>query len=209
MATFLQLRDRAALRYGDPHKLTILDVVWKDYINSRYRRVQAESPLWPFLRGRQTMSFTAGSRSVALTTNVFRVTAVYNVTDDVILAPMDGHTQYRREYPTDIESGVPQVYRVRGGSLDVFPLPTQTTSIMVDYFVSAVDLAADGDVPVFPAAYHDMLISGALADVYTDDGTRQGETHQADYERQLSNMKLDLLDTPHERYVEIVDNWYG
>lgn len=56
------------------------------------------------------------------------------------------------------------------------------------------DLAAGGDTPTFDSRWHNILVEGALYRAYLDDGAPDlAATHRTEFERQLTEMKADLL----------------
>lgn len=209
MSTFTQLRARASVRFGDSGFLVITDAQWKDYVNDRYRRVMAHTEQWPFLRAQGTLSLTANARSVALPAGVYAVLAVWNSTDKVKMDPLDSYSDYRSEFPDDTETGSPQFYQVIDDDLWVWPKATATTSIVIDYRVAEADMSGDSDVPVIPAQFQPMLVSGALADAYLDDGNlEQFKVHEAAFQEQLARMHHELLTSLSERYAQIVDTFW-
>lgn len=212
MSTFLQIRQRCAARFSDGSNDIVLDATWKDYVNGRYRNVQAAHPYWPFMESRSTsISIAAGVRSANLTTDGWRVSAVWSSTDGMPLTPLEGRAAYRTLFPLgDSEApGIPAFYRLKANALEVYPLPQVSTTFQVDLWLPAANLTADGDLPIFPSQYHDILVSGALSDAYLDDGNYKAhDVHEGRYKELLGAMMFDLLGPRNERNYEIVDDWY-
>lgn len=210
MSTFLQLRNRCAERFGDPDKLKVTDSLWKAYLNDRYRRVMAHTEQWPFLETQGTVSVSAAARSGTLPTGVYAVTAVWNSTDQVKMEPIDSYSAYRAAFPADDEAGTPVLYRVVDDDLWVWPKPTATTSIKIDYRVAEADMSGDSDVPVLPAQFQPILVSGALSDAYMDGGEPGlAAVHEGAWDRQLATMHHELLSSRTEHYPQIVDDFWG
>ena len=91
MTTATNLGVQAATRFRDPNNDVISAGQWLAYLNQAYGDVNTSTPLWPWLESsEQTLSLTAGNRSVSLPTNVFNVNWVYNTTDDERLIPQEG-----------------------------------------------------------------------------------------------------------------------
>lgn len=209
MSTLTVIRDECEARFQDTGNLIVTEATWLLLINSRYRRVMGDNEQWPFLEAQGTVSVTASTRSGALPTGVYTILAAWNDTDNVKMVPIDSYRAYRAEFPDDDESGTPVFYRVVDDDLWVWPKPTATTSIKIDYRVAEADLAA-ADSPAFPSQFHPILISGALADAYLDDGNlRQYEVHEGHFQEQLAKMRHELLTARTERYHQIVDDFYG
>lgn len=195
MSTFTQMRARAAVRFGDPGNAVITDTVWKDYVNEGYRWLQRQHPRWPFLRATATVAVTSGARSGTLATRVWQVVGAYNATDDRTMALLT--TRLRRTSTfMSTETGAPTHYRVRGGTLEVFPKPTQNTNITVEYFGNATDLSSDADVPVPPDKYHDIIVAKAVALAYRDDGNDIAADYEAEVATSVETMIADLVRDP-------------
>lgn len=204
---FSAIRTYCATRFRDPTNIIVSDADWKNYVNTAYGDVLMLMPYAPWNEASATVTVSASSHTGALPTNVFRVTAVYDATDQYPLVPLEGRMQVFNEYPTQAEVGAPVHYRVFGGNILVYPMPSASTSLTVEYLVQPSDLSADGDLPAFPEAYHDILVSGAVALAYRDDGNLQ--MAQA-YEAEATEMKKSLIQEAgqprQDRYYEIVDS---
>lgn len=209
MSTFTQIRTRCAVRFSDASNQIISDATWKDYVNQRYRMVDAASPFWPWKETRTTSAtITAGSRTVAIPTG-FTVMSVFNYTATNKMEPLESGTEALRLWPDQTERGTPLNYRVFNDDIEVYPLPDVDTTLYVEYLASVTALSADGDTPVFPSQFHDMLTEGALADAYLDDGNvEQYRIHEGLFQGMLKDLMVSLLDSRNERYTEIVDNYY-
>lgn len=209
MSTFAQIRTRCAVRFQDASNVIITDATWKDYVNARYRAVGASSPYWPWKEAQSTaLAVTAGSRGPTLPTDGWRVLAVYNNTEGVVIRPMDGVALHFSSF-ADSDSGTPQFYRVRNNVLELWPKSDIARTLHVTYLAPLTALSADGDLPIFPSDYHDLLVEGALADAYYDDGQpEQGMLHEQHFQHILEGLKADLLAERHEGYYRPVDNFW-
>lgn len=204
------LQARCAFRYRDTTNRFVEADNWTDYLNEAYRDVASAEPYWPFLESQDTsLSVAAGTGTVTLPADAWKVSAVYNDTDSVPLVPIPGRSQYRQWFRDPSNSlGTPQFYRLRGNILEVYPWPASATTIHVDIATPPADLALGTDEPVFPEHYHHILVMGALAKAYEDDGDpRWASSYQARYERLLADMRRDLLDTRTESYPEVIDTF--
>lgn len=208
MTTFAQLRTRASVRFGDPAFDIVTDTTWKDYVNEAYREVCMLED-WPFNETASTsVSITAGSRSATLPTNVWKVRAVYDSTNDNVLAPITNPSQVFRDYPEQTETGQPQDYRIRAQLLEVFPLPETTTTFTVHGLAYAGDLSADADVPALPTPYQHVLVPLAVAKAYRDDGNfGAAQTYESEASVILDAMRRDLLASRTDRFPTILDDW--
>lgn len=196
------------LRFRDTANAIVSEPLWLEYLNLSHVDVVTADPYWPFLESQTTsLVVSSGAGTVALPTDSLRVSAVYNATRDVALVPIDGRSEYRHWFPNADENlGTPQFYRLRGSTLEVYPFADTATTLHVDYFVHPGALVS-GE-PVFPEAYHRILVHGALAYAYEDDGQlQQADVHRAQFERLLQRMRMDLLSPRTESFPMIVDNF--
>lgn len=203
------LVDRCEVRFGDPSNNVVAEAEWLAYLNDAYLDVVAADPLWPFLEGQTTnLTVTAGAGTVALPSDVWRVTSVYNATDKWPLTPIPGRSEYRHWFPDPASNlGTPQWYRLRGATLEVYPWAAAATTLHADIAAPPAEITTSTE-PVFPEQYHRILIHGALIKAYEDDGNLAlAATHQARYERLLAAMRTDLLGPRTEGYPEVVDTW--
>lgn len=209
MSTFLALRTRCSVRFSDAAFALVTDATWKDHVNTAYRRVQSAEALWPWRElTSTTLTVVAATRSIALPIDAWRVLSVYNSTDTIKLWPFEGTVEQLRQWD-QTETGTPIQYRILNDLLQVYPIPTGSTVLTVEYLGRAADLSGDSDLPVFPSQYHDILVEGALADAYADDGnTSQYTLHDGRFKELLAEMRQDLLSDRQERSSEIVDNWF-
>lgn len=204
------MRTRCAVRFQDAAMDVVADSEWKDYLNTRYRRALGSSPDWPWKRVHKTnLTISANARSATLPTGSWRVESVVDFTNFTPLRPLDGTTAPALIDPAEDASGAPTWYRVYGNAIEVWPKPDTNITLHVDILINAVDLSADGDFPVFPPEYHDLLVEGALADAYLDDGQPQSaQPHEASYMAILKDMQTDLLGPDQESYPVPTDTWY-
>ncbi len=165
---------RCARRFHDEAFDVVSSTDWVNYLNDCYRDIIGASPLWPFLHQTATdsLTFAPNVRGVNLPSNVFRVTSVYNDTDQYPMRAIEGDTQHIRLYPDQTLTGTPSRYRVFNNQIQVWPLPDHAVSLIVDYIVAPSDLgstapqtffdavgAAAGDITVTGIAVEDQLVS--------------------------------------------------
>ncbi len=208
---FSVIRTRCAKRFIDSSNAIISDADWKDYVNARYRRVQQSSSEWPWKTVRSNaLTINAGVRYATLPTDTFRVTEVLDYTNANVLRPLDGSTSSGYIDPGETATGSPTWYQVVGNHLEVYPLPDANITLHVRVITASADLSADADLPIFPSEYADILVEGALADAYYDDGQPlAGKQHEDQFVAILANMKTDLLGSQQEMYPQPVDVWYN
>jgi hypothetical protein len=197
-------------RFRDPDQRVVGNSTWLDYLNAAYRDVIGASPFWPFMENQATeLTVSAAATGVDLPTDAWRVDAVYNVTDDIELTPIDGNSgQFWGFAGPGVagQTGNPSHYRLRNNRILVYPNPAAETDLQVEYRVTPTMLLA-GE-PAFAEQYHGILIEGALARAYRDDGnTPQADYHDGKFNALLERMKDDLLSTRGQHYPQIIDAW--
>jgi hypothetical protein len=204
---FSAIRTYAASRFRDPALVVVADADWKNYVNDTYQDMLSRCTWFPWNEASASLSFGIGVRSVALPLDAWQVLSVWDATDFLPLVPLEGRVTPYQLYPQQNETGQPQHYRVFNNKLQVYPLPTATTSLTVEYVVRPADMVADADLPVFPSIYHGALAAGAVMLAYKDDGNLQmSGAYQQEYEDQIKRMLVDLMQPRTERYYEPVDD---
>jgi hypothetical protein len=203
---FSVIRSYAATRFRDPSNAIVLDTDWKNYVNTAYGDVLMRMPWAPWNEGSASLVIGASTRSVALPTDVDKVLAVWNSTDQFPMVPLEGRMQTYNEYPQQTEIGQPMHYRIFGESLLVYPLPQVSTTFVVEYVVMPADMVNDTDVPAFPTQWHDVLVSGAVALAYRDDGNiAMAQEYDKEAEDMIKALIQDSMQPRQDRYYEIVD----
>jgi hypothetical protein len=207
------IRSRCQVRFRDTGENVYTAAEWNSYINDVAYDISADASSWtppaPWLEQQASAVVEAQDSGVTMDTNAWRVNAVYDTTNDRPLEPIDGRSAYRWQFPAPDENlGEPQFYRFWNNVLEVYPRPLVDTTLVVDYFAPPAELAADIDIPVFPAQYHTALVYGALAFAYEDDGNPpQADLMRGRYDRIVAQMRIDMTSSRNETYPGIVDTW--
>lgn len=204
---FSDIRTYAALRFRDTGLVIVSDTDWKSYVNDVYDDMLTRCTWFPWNEASSTLTVTAASRSVNLPTDVWQILAVWDTVNFLPLTPLEGRVQVYQLYPQQTEIGVAQNYRVFDNKLEVYPLPQNDTPYIVEYVKRPAALAADSDVPVFPAQYHGTIAAGAVAMAYRDDGNLQmAGAFDQEYEDEVKRMLVDLMQPRQERYYQPTDD---
>lgn len=208
---FATLTTRTLTRAQDTGNHVFSEAEVKGYLNDAYMDVVAARPDWPFMETRRTqVTVTAGTGVVDLPTDVWSVGAAFNATDGFMLDPLDGRGEPRRHFPDDTSAGPPTLYRVLGSQIEVYPTPTTDTVLELDAFAPPAELSGDTDEPAFPRQHHRILVNGALAELYDDDGNHAaGDRHRARFEAGIHRLAMDLFAPRQEGYPQVIDNFYG
>lgn len=197
MTTTENLIERAEFRFGDTANALVTEAQWLDYLQDAYDEGNSFSPFWPFYEVIDTsVAISVGSNSASLETEQagsWRVKAVHNATDNYPLAPLVG-TPYH-DFPTlSADKGSPEVYRLVANTLEVYPYPDHAVTLRVEVLKPPSALVNDTTSPIWPPEFHDLLVEGALAQAYRDDGNEAwAEMHDAKFQAGLVKMEEALL----------------
>lgn len=288
MTTATLLATRCDVRFKGASNAVVTASEWLSHLNEAYNLVNGSSPLWPWLEtSEQTISFTAGTRTANLPTDVLAVAWAYDTTDDYRLIDQQAAGDFFHQDHLRSETGQPVTYRLRGSVMELNPTPSANTTVVAQCVLMPTALAADsvtvgsvdggaagnltitgiavGDTllsvvtvlnaspfttanltseftitaantinnsggtstaakrvavtyrtssssaePVFPEAYHDILIEAALAAAYLDDGNPgQAEVYEKRYARKLQGMKDAVLIGRTEANMPIRDTFWS
>jgi hypothetical protein len=218
VTTFVQLRTICAQRFTDPSNAVIADTTgsirnWKDYVNAAYREVLRFTPLWPWNESsEQLVTVLANTRGVALPADVLAINWCYDVTNDRYIPGDQGRgSQWRGQRQLrSTTSEIADTYKLRSNNIELYPEVTVATQLALECVLAPVALNADSDVPVFPTVYHDILVEGALALAYVDDGSAaEYNLYRAQFLANEKQMMIDLLTVRDITYPPIRDAWYG
>lgn len=199
---------RCQTRFSDLQGRAVSEAEWQAYVNDAYSEVISDRD-WPFLETRSSSTvISAGTNSASLPTDVWTVLDVFNNTDGITVLPIHGRNTAREAFPDLTATGVPQFYRLFGDTIEVFPSAQANTTLALDYFVHPAELTAS-DEPVFPRPFHKILVDGALAYAYDDDGNnQQAAICRARFEQGIVRLVNHLLGARTGNYPQIVDSFF-
>lgn len=156
----------------------------------------------------QTINTVDGTESYALASD-FAAPVKIELVDDT-----DDWTSLRRiDQKERVDGkGEPEAYYIKGTKVYFSPKPDDAYEIRVWYFVKATTLSADGDSPVIPSDYHDLIAKYAIARAKQKDDDPAYQTYDQQFEDGKREMVKDRLeedegaDTPTTvQYVD--DDW--
>lgn len=215
------IRNRCRSRFRDVFGAIYDDTEWNLYINEALTDVVNASPMWPFLETTSAV-VTRGAAHDRLTLGLdipsaMRVIDVWNLTEGIQLVETADSRQADANHPlsppaTVPERGITTSYHRLGNALLLLPPPAADTDFRVDYVSGLMtDLVADEDTPsALPDRYHRMLIDGAMARAYQDDGNMdQHNAAKAAFDSQLANLMTELIGGRNEDYPALIDNFWG
>lgn len=134
-------------------------------LNDAYRQV-CGNRRWTWLEGRvNAAALTAGTSNYSLgsITDLLSVDAIRLTFGSDNYELSHKPTQELRELVhNDRATGVPRFWTRHIGEVVYWPIPDRAYVPVIDYIKDPADLAADGDTPIFPATFHDILVWGAV-----------------------------------------------
>lgn len=206
---FSVIRTYCATRFRDTNNVVVADADWKNYVNTAYHDVLAHCTFFPWSETSSVVQIAANTRGVALPLDVWQIEAAWDQDNQFPLVALEGRQQVYMEYPQQTEVGQAMHYHVFNNQFNVYPMPAQLTNYKLEYIQRPADLNADADLPVFPVQYHDMLVDGAVALAYVDDGNlQQAQVYQTRFEQRRQQLVNDLMQPRQDRYYEIVDTHF-
>lgn len=209
--TLTELVTRCQARFRDTGGYTFLAEEWEAYLNEVYLSVVASRPDWPFMQTKSTaITFAPSATSMSLPADAWRVSSVYNATGKYPLVQIDGPAQHIYLYPDPTASpGSPQHFRVFARTIELYPVPAESTDVVVEYSASPAELTGS-DSPIFPIQYHQVLLHGALQHAYEDIGNlQQAKVHEGHRDRLVLAMQNDLFGPKHPEFPVLTDNFFG
>lgn len=203
---FSVIRTYCALRFRDVGNNVVTDASWKLYVNSAYGDVLQALPFFPWNELSTTLTYSASTRSQNLPTDAWQVLSVFNATDVWPMVELEGRENFLNLYPIQTEIGSPLHYRLFNNALQIYPLPQGSTALTVEYVAMPADLSADADLPVFPEQFHDLLVVGAVARAYRDDGNNeQASAYENEFAQMLKPLVVNMGQPRNPRFVEMTD----
>lgn len=191
--TFKEIYEEVAQRgftelATEPEQLTRL----KRWVNQSYREI-TDMAQWPFLEA------TKEGTAPVTVADLAHVLSVTNKTVDETLDYLDRRTVVDVD-PALNDTGIAEYwYREGETSVRVYPLDTSST-LVVRYLKLPAELSADGDVPLIPAAYHDLIVDGAVVRAFKNrDEYQAAQFIRQEWERGVRQMKHTLLKPNYDR----------
>lgn len=161
---FLELADEVTVRLGvaaDDGMLT--EAIRKSDVKAALRRVEADvdSPDW--LRTTATLTTAAGTGNYAVPAGWSKTLSLRLSTDDHHLRLMGREGLDEVYGATTDNTGTPHAWAQEGGFLYLRPIPDAVVTIEHRYVANETTLSANGDTPLLPARFHDMIVEQACA----------------------------------------------
>lgn len=158
-----ELRDLArAQSFGASRAADLVDVgdaIVDAHVNKALHKIE-RAAVWKFSETETDLTVPSGQRTpTSPPSDVGTLLFAYNLDSGDHLQFWDDS---QRVYDPD-DTGSVAWYGTWGGTLTFYPTPTSDTDVRLRYYRVWPDLSADGDTPLFPATFHDVLADYATA----------------------------------------------
>jgi hypothetical protein len=162
--TFLELQNEVLLYLDELDDTDVTRTVVKQALNQAHRQRCAEQD-WPWLLASPPVYQTldAGTRALNLPTDCHRVQRLSNLTRGWEYEEVPAPNTHAYPVPSPTNDQV-RLFQIRGESPRslVFFAPQAADEIELAYYRTPSALVADADLPLLPAAHHDLLVWDAL-----------------------------------------------
>lgn len=81
-------------------------------------------------------------------------------------------------------------------TIELWPIPTATTTVYVDFSRGIPDLANSTDEPLLPTDFHDLIVLGIRVKEYEYLDDTRGIAARGEYQRRLNELLAYILDDP-------------
>jgi hypothetical protein len=190
--TFVEIQDAVMGRFDLTTSVARTRV--KARINERYRELVTSLGLGKVRRATSTFATVDGTTTYTPTNLIKPFTVTYTAGNRVLLERTEA--QIREQDPDISQTGAPRYYVVVGYgastvSLRIYPTPDDAYTITYEGIVRGTALSSDGDIPVLPEDFHDILVLGPCE----DEALKQEKTELA---RQFRDQRLGPPGRKHE-----------
>lgn len=163
--TFQNLQDRVM----DRMKLSSTDARTriKNHLNERYRAVATSCGLTSVRYGTVSLNTVDGTIDYDVTGIIHPISVLYPAGNRVVIPKTPEF--FRGLDPGGEQEGDPKFWallmsKAAVASIRLHPEPDAVYALSISGIVPGTDMSANGDVPVLPEDFHDVLIFGACAD---------------------------------------------
>lgn len=157
----------------------------KRHVNAAYGEVCSEER-WPFL-------LTTATGAAPLTiTDIGSVESVRDTGQNSVRLAWRDRRDLTSSYGDLTTTGSPRWFYIENGVIRTWPVGG-TLSVL--YYKTPAELSADGDTPLVPSRFQDVIVVGAARKAHAARSNYEAAANeQAEYDRLLNLMRSDLLD---------------
>lgn len=198
--TFLELREEALHDDFDAAKYGERAARW---INDAQQRVFRRVAI-PDGELTTTIAVTAGDTTYDLPTGIVRLLSLYDAATQTPL--VDTHPDLLEQLPTS--TGKPHSFAFYGSDLTLYPTPQQAITLTMRYRGMPDLMAADGDLPLLPDEYSDLLVTYARGRLFrAEDDIEMATFYKAEFEEGIREMASDFGARNQKRVTQVPSMW--
>lgn len=206
MTTVAALADQLAVRFRDPNKEIISCTQWYEYINQAWGEIQQTTSQWPWNKDYDDITVTVAANQqqgcLDASGEVLEVRSVLDATNNRPLRQSEGNGAFRQfeGNSATATTASPSYYRMKGNEIELYPTPSQAITLTVRAVKWSGTLAYNASPPL-PAAWHNVLLNGAIALAHLDDGNIDAYKVNDDrFQTGIRNLLGSFLNGQGEKY---------
>jgi hypothetical protein len=138
-----------------------------EMVNSVYRELYSMREWWWLEASSSAVATVIGTQAYTPSPTTFQtIKRVWLVSAgvEIPLEYLPPHDLRKRTNDND-SNARPKYWSFFNAQIQLYPVPEAVYTIGYDYISRPADLAADGDTPVIPSQYHDVMVWGAVAEL--------------------------------------------
>lgn len=178
-------------------------------LNEAYWDACSRAP-WPFLEASSAVTFDGTTGVGIQPSDIGTVTTVVGSGGN-ILAPWRRDDFLENYGSTLTQNGSPGLYYMEGGQIKVWPIPSTSDSITVQYIKvppALLDTDAESAILIPPRFHRSVLLKGALVELaILQDDPDTSQVYKAEFEEAIARMENDLFPQQTQRsdFVHVYD----
>jgi len=189
-----------------PRKLSFMqEAIWD---------VEGREP-WPFIEAAPVNLTFSGSSGIPtnMPTNFRAVTSLRDTTTGLFLGWIRDDEFEQRIGTAETETGSPSLYYFSANALNLWPVPTSSTTVKMKYLKWSDEITQDtveADI-LIPKRFHQIIVWGTLWKLYEmEDDPDTAERYLGHYERGIQQMRAAVWQrqTTRPDSIQMVDEGY-
>lgn len=167
MSTHVLMRTSLRSKVGNPTTTEVPDATLTRFLNEAQRFIGGR---YPFNETRcvKTFDTVAGTARYTVPTNLLSLFRLWDDTNKKKIQKRG--VRFLATARKNVPDGKPLYYVRTKDWFQLIPTPDAIYTLNIYYFQDTTDLAADGDVPVLPAGWHDGIVVKARHLYYDERG---------------------------------------
>lgn len=156
--TFAEMYGEVNTYYGSHALLTATSSAKsKEFVNRMYRQLARSYRFYELDSTDTSKATVAGTATVAIPTGAREIVSVRDTDNRVKLVKRDIEWYENQDQSSDVQ-GVPEYWIRYGSNILFWPTPDGAYDLQIRYMALPALLSADGDTPVYPADWHEVIV---------------------------------------------------